>query len=172
MDELLVRTDIHLPQEEVYAFLLDFEGYAAYSEYLDEVRVDGDGGAGTRYAIALSWWRINYTAHTEVTDATPPSRINWSARTRAIDARGFWKIEPLDQDQDHPTSRVTLVIRYDPDSADASVVKLPAFVSVSWVIDRVRPLLRREAERVVERIVADLEGEPRSIDLDIETRHT
>ncbi len=29
---------------------------------------DGDGASGTRYALHFSWWKLTYTAHSEVTD--------------------------------------------------------------------------------------------------------
>ncbi len=168
MDEVIVRTDVYVPPAVVFEFLRDFRGYARYSSHLKRVEQDGDGGPGTRYTIELFWWRITYTAETEVTAIDEHSRIEWAARSRAMDATGAWLVEPLDDAETR--SRVTLSIRYDPASADASVVPLPPFISVGWVIDRVRPLLEREAEAVVERIVEDLEGEPRSVDLRVETR--
>ena len=38
---------------------------------------------------------------------------------------------------------------------------------MSWVIGKVKPLIQEEAERVVRRIVADIEGEDREVDLEI-----
>lgn len=66
-------------------------------------------------------------------------------------------------------SRVGLFVEYDPDSVGSGVVDLPRFVSFDAILDRVKPLVVEEAERVVERIVTDLEGEPRPVDLDIDT---
>jgi hypothetical protein len=59
-------------------------------------------------------------------------------------------------------------VAYDPGSANESRVSLPRFVSLGWVADRIRPAITSEAETVVERVVADLEGEHRSVDLTVE----
>lgn len=172
MDEVVVRTDINVPPAEAFAFLRDFPGYAAYSEYLERVDQHGDGGEGTVYELEAVWWRLRYTARTEVTKIDAPERIEWRVE-EAITAEGSWDVSPIERDGSaEPASRVTLRMRYDPDTADAGVVKLPRFVSLSWVIERVRPLVEQEAEATVERVVADLEGEARPVDLEIETRHT
>ena len=63
---------------------------------------------------------------------------------------------------------MTLVVEYAPDSADEGLLDLPRFVSLGWVVDRVTPKVRAEAERVVRRIVADLEGERREVEVEIE----
>ena len=64
---------------------------------------------------------------------------------------------------------MTFVVEYAPDSADEGLLDLPRFVSLGWVVDRVTPKVRAEAERVVRRIVADLEGEWREVEVEIET---
>ena len=38
---------------------------------------------------------------------------------------------------------------------------------MSWVIEKIEPRLMREAERVVGRLIADIEGEPREVDLTV-----
>lgn len=164
MDEVIVETELAVPPDETFEFLLDFPGYVRYSEYLDHVTQRGDGGVGTRYELSLSWWRLSYTAHTEVTGIERPDRIDWRV-LRAVNAHGSWEIHPIDGG-----SRVRLRIRYDPDSADPSAIDIPRLVSLSWIIERVKPLVITEAEETVERIVADLEGEPRPVDLDITVR--
>lgn len=169
MDQVEVSTLVHLPPAEVYDFLVDFPRYANYSEYLEEVRSDGDGSPGTRYALRFSWWKVTYTAHTEVTGADPPTRIDWRV-TADIDASGYWAVEevPDEAPPDAETaSRVRLHVEFDPGSASVGDVGLPSFVSLSWLVERVVPLVQEEAERVVERIVADIEGEPRPVDLTI-----
>lgn len=170
MDEVLVRTAIEVPPGEAFAFLRDFPGYADYSEHLRRVERRGDSGAGTVYEVEAVWWKLAYTARTEVTAIEEPSRIEWRVLD-PLDAAGAWEIDPFERGGE-PASRVTLRIRYDASSADAGVVGLPRFVSVGWVVDRVRPIVTREAEATVERIVADLEGEPRPVDLEIETRQS
>jgi hypothetical protein len=91
--------------------------------------------------------------------------------TKDLTARGEWTVESVDDPPDgvEEASRVGLVVRFDPDSADAGTIDLPRFVSLSWVVEKVKPRVQSEAERVVERIVADLEGESRDVDLKIET---
>lgn len=169
MDEVELSTVIYLPPEEVYDFLIDFPRYANYSKYLMEVRQHGDGSPGTEYDLRVEWWKLSYTARSEVTEVDPPTRIDWRI-VKDIHARGHWRIEEVPEeapDGEETASRVYLHVGFDPDSASPSMVDLPAFVSLGWVIDKVKPKVEEEAERIVERIVADLEGEPREVELEI-----
>lgn len=163
MQRLEVATDVYVDRETVFEFLQSFPLYANYSEYLDSVTTHGDGGPGTEYDLDLSWWRLSYTARSRVTAIDPPERIDWEL-VGGLAARGAWLIEPLDGDDG---SRVRLVVDYDTDSADASTLDLPRLLSADVIVDRVKPLFREEAVRVVERVVADLEGEPRSVELEV-----
>lgn len=170
-----MRTVAYASPEEVYAFLLDFPGYARYSKYLTDVRRrGGNTGVGTQYALRFAWWKLSYTAHSAVVDVDPPIRIDWRI-TEDIDANGSWHIEPrasLPADApDDATAAcdVSLAVAFDPDSADPNALNLPRLVSFGWVLDRAIPLIREEAERVVERAVADLEGRSRPVELHIET---
>ncbi|WP_138005848.1 type II toxin-antitoxin system RatA family toxin [Halalkalirubrum salinum] len=175
MDELTVSTIVFAPPERIYELLIDFPRYDRYTEYLERVRrMEGDGGPGTRYALRFSWWKITYTAHSQVTDVEPPGRIDWRI-TKDIDANGCWRIEPLDSvPEDAPAgtetaTRVSLEVNFDPHSADADSLDLPRFVNVGWVVEKATPLIRQEAERVFERAIADIEGQRRSIDLEVQT---
>ena len=171
-DELELTTTIHAPPDEVFALLQDVEGYEAYSEYVDGVARDGDGSRGTVYAITLSWWKLTYTLRAEVTDLDPPERLGWRL-VEDLDARGAWRLEPVevdDPDVEHATA-VTLTARYHPDSADDDALSLPRFVPMDAVVDRARPVVEREVQRVLGRVVADLEGEPREADVTIRIRH-
>ena len=185
----MVSTEVYADPEDVYAFLLDFPQYANYSEYLREVRtVTGDGGPGTRYALTFAWWKITYTARSEVTGVEPPERIDWEI-TKDIDAGGCWRITApekaagdddadetgdddadaagdADADDDAPCE-VALEVHFDPGSASSDALDLPRLVSFDWVLKKAIPLIRDEAERVVERAVQDLEGSSRDIDLDV-----
>ncbi len=170
MDTVAVSTVVRLPPEEIYEFLVDFPRYARYSEYLRSVEQRGDGTPGTEYDLTFAWWKLSYTARSEVTDADPPTELCWRV-TKDVDARGEWTVEPL---ADPPAgvdaaSEVTLVVRFDPDSAEDGMLDLPRFVSLSWVVEKVKPKIQSEAERVVERIVADLEGQRRDVDLEVRT---
>ena len=169
VDEVEVSTVVYVPPEEVYEFLLDFPGYARYSEYLDRVAQDGDGSPGTNYDLVFSWWKLSYTARSEVTDVSPPTRIDWRI-VKDIDAEGYWAVEP---DPDgvpadvETASQVRFHVAFDPGSASANAVDLPRLVSMDWVIEKVKPLIRKEATKIVERVVEDLEGQDRDVDLEI-----
>ncbi|WP_459195013.1 SRPBCC family protein [Halosimplex sp. J119] len=171
MDEVEVSTVVYVAPEEMYDFIADFPRYADYSEYLKEVRADGDGSPGTRYAMHFSWWKLNYTAHAEVVATDPPSRLDWRV-TKNIDADGRWSVEEVSDPRPpevETASRVSLRIEYDSDSVNAGSIDLPRFISLSRVVEKVKPLIRKEATRVVERIVADVEGEPRDVELTVHT---
>jgi len=165
--ELEVGTDIHLPPEDVFAFLLDFPRYANYSEHLDSVKSFGDGSVGTDYALTFTWWKVRYTVRSRVTEIVEPERIAFDV-VRGLTADGEWLVEPADGGE---SSHVRFLARYDSGTVASDRVSLPSFVSVGWVVDRVMPVITDEAERVVERVVADLEGDPRQVDLDV-TRRT
>ncbi|WP_123537156.1 SRPBCC family protein [Halosimplex salinum] len=172
MDEVEVSTVVYVSPAEAYDFLVDFPRYADYSKYLKEVRRDGDGSAGTRYALQFSWWKLSYTAHTEVVDTERPNRIDWRV-TEDIDADGYWNVTEVPDEappEAETASEVSLRIEYDPGSVSAGSIDLPRFISLSRVIDKVKPLIQNEAERVVERIVTDLEGTHREVELTIHTR--
>ncbi|MFB6119535.1 MAG: type II toxin-antitoxin system RatA family toxin [Halobacteriaceae archaeon] len=169
MDTVEVSTLVYLPPEDVFDFLVDFPRYADYSKHLRGVRQEGDGGPGTRYALRFSWWKVSYTAHTEVTGMDPPRTLSWRV-TRDLSAHGHWRVDP-DPEAAPPdretASRVSLTVNFDPESAGDGLLDLPRFVSMDWVLDRISGLIRAEGERVVERIVADLEGERRPVEVTV-----
>lgn len=172
MDAVDVSTVVYLPPEEIYEFLLDFPRYARYSEHLDEVRRHGgEGEPGTHYDITFSWWRLSYTARSQVTDVDPPNRIDWRL-VKDIDARGHWAVVPEPEsapNPETPATRVRLYVEFAPGSAEKGALGLPATVSLDWLVEKITPKITTEAERIVERIVADLEGQRRDVTLDIHT---
>lgn len=169
MDTVEVETTVYLPPEEVYDFLVDFPRYARYSKYLTEVRGDGDGGPGTEYELDFSWWKLSYTARSRVTDVDPPGRIEWRV-TKDVDAAGAWIVEPVDPPAGRErASRVLFRVEYRPGTVDGDDLPIPPLLSLDTVVEKVKPKVREEAERVVRRIVADLEGERRDVDLEIRT---
>lgn len=163
MNTVEVSTEVRVPPEEAYTFLADFPGYADYSAYLESVRQDGDGGPGTTYELRFAWWKLSHTIRSRVTATDPPNRLDWEVVGR-LDAEGRWEV-----DETEVGSVVTLVVTYDPGSARGAL-DLPPLVSLDWVVERVVDLVVEEGERVVERVVEDLEGERRPVDLEVETR--
>lgn len=171
MDTVEVSTVVYVPREEIYEFLLDFPGYARYSEYLREVRQRGDGSPGTEYALTFAWWKVTYTARAAVVDVDPPTQIDWEL-VDDLDARGNWSVEHVPEetpDDEETANRVTFEVEFDLGSAGPGLLDLPRFISLGRVVEKAKPLVKEEAERVVERIVADLEGERRPVELDIRT---
>lgn len=169
MDTVEVSTVVYVPPAEVYDFLVDFPSYANYSKHLREVTADGDGTEGTRYDLTFAWWKLSYTARSEVTALSPPERIDWQL-VRHIDAHGTWEIQeaPAETpDEKEHASRVTFAVDFSPESANKDAIDLPRFVSMGWLVDKVKPKIKAEAERVVTRVVADLEGEPRDVELEV-----
>ena len=172
VDHLELSTVVYVPPEEAYEFLLDFPGYANYSEHLTRVTHDGDGGSGTEYDIRLKWWKIQYVVRSEVTELDRPNRIDWKI-IKDIHAHGSWRVEEVPEEAPEgkeTASRVRLSIHFDADSASSGMLDLPMFVSLGWVVDKAKPLVLSEAEKVVKRIVTDLEGQPRDVNLKIHSK--
>lgn len=174
MQSIAVSTVIRLPPDEVFEFIRDFPGYAKYSKYLRGVDMHGDGGTGTEYDLHFSWWKLSYTARSRVTEMDPPNTIYWKL-VKDIDAHGRWEVEPAEADvpDDAPGgSRVRLIVNYDPDSVSGRHFNLPRLVPLDYVVDRVMDFIVEEGERVVERIVVDLEGERRPVSLVVDQNYT
>lgn len=174
MERIDLGAVVYRSPEAAFDFLLDFPGYARYSEHLQGVDQLGPGGEGTQYRLHFSWWKLSYTVHSEVTAVERPERIEWRVR-RHVDASGWWLVEPASVPPDAPddveaAAEVRFVAEFDPTSVRTGAIGLPRFVPFGAVVDRVRPALVREAERVVERAVADLEGQRRDVDLVVHDR--
>ena len=111
----------------------------------------------------------SYTARSEIVDVDEPTSLEWRL-VKDLDARGEWRVEPEPEsapERAETASRVYFDAVYDPHSANEDAVSLPRFVSMGWVIDKIRPRLLSEAERVVTRLVADVEGESRPVQLEV-----
>lgn len=187
MPVLEAETTIHRPPEDVFDALCDLRRYEAYSDHLAEVVREGDGGVGTEYELQFEWWLVGYTVRSEVTGLERPERLDFEV-TEGIAAEGSWYVEskanptatdeaePKDGDgnangrQDNdggPVTRVRFVVDYHPETVAESAVRLPSLASLSWVVEKVAPLVEREAAGVVERVVQDLEGSDRAVELDV-----
>jgi hypothetical protein len=213
VDEVDISTVVRVPPGEAFEFLLDFPGYAAYTDHLEDVRRDGDGGVGTAYEFVLSYWVISYTARSRVTDIDPPNRIDWTLDD-AFDAQGAWFVEPVDAEEaaeavdvgdgtdadaaegdandaetevaeaersvdpdgectaegEAAASRIRLQATFDRESVTGSGMGIPRFISATSVFQKVAPVAKSEAEKILARIVADLEGEPRPIEVTVSER--
>jgi len=170
VDAVELQTVVYAPRAEMFDFLIDFTRYARYSKYLDGVEGFGDGREGTEYELTFSWWKLSYTARSRVTEIDPQTRIAWEL-TKDIDAHGYWKLDdatPPDGETDATT--VTFRAAFAPDSADTTAIPLPTLVSWDWVIEKAKPKIQSEAERVVRRAVKDIEGTSRPVELEITTR--
>lgn len=174
MERLAVETVVYRPAEEVYEFLADFPGYANYSEYLDRVdELDPDTDECARYALQFSWWKLEYTARSAVTETVENERIEWEL-LGDFDASGRWLVAERSLPADAPewaetATAVRFEVAYAPETAHSGLVDLPTLVSLDWVVEKVKPLIESEARTVVERAATDLEGRSRSVDLTVET---
>ena len=154
VNEIEVSRVVEQPPVAVFPVLWDFEGYPAYSTYLEAVnQVEVDGQQPT-YALQFAWWRLSYETRTRVLDLDPPHVIEWEV-TSDLDASGAWTVA----ESATAASRLTLRIQYDADSLTGGSVSLPFGVSLEWVREKVEPMIRREANRVLDRIATDLESE-------------
>ncbi|MFC6961452.1 SRPBCC family protein [Halocatena marina] len=77
METVEASTLVYLPPEEIYEFLVDFQQYGKYTKYVTNIDREGEDDAGAVYDITVSWWKIDYTARSKVTDVDPPNRIDW-----------------------------------------------------------------------------------------------
>lgn len=168
MAQIEVSAVLHRPPETVHDVLIDFSRYPRYSEYLRSVSTDGDGGVGTTYTLRFAWWKISYTVRSRVTHIERPERIAFEV-VEGIDAAGAWHIEPVPDagPTEEAGSRLRFAVEYDPSSIGGDV-DLPPLVSLDWVIEKAEPRIREEAERVMRRVAADVEGESRSIDVHVD----
>lgn len=168
MDILEVETVVYRPPDIVFEFLLDFVGYANYSDHLRQVERYGDGTPGTEYELTFTWWKLTYTARSRVTAIEYPHRIDWEL-LKDINAQGSWIV---DEHESHNATTVTFYVEFDAGESDidGQNINVPRFVSLSWVIARVKPLIQREATHIVREVIADLEGNPREVELTVRTK--
>ncbi|WP_137289606.1 SRPBCC family protein [Natronorubrum halophilum] len=169
MDRILLSTLAYRSPEEVFPYVRSFSDYPRYTDHLKEVRVHGDGGVGSVYDLRLAWWKLSYTARSKVTAISAPDSLEWQL-VNNLDARGEWRVEPEPEsapDGVETASRIYFEAVYDPHSADESALSLPRFVSLDWVVRKVEPKLLSEAESVVQRLVADIEGQRRDVELTV-----
>ncbi|MFB6117003.1 SRPBCC family protein [Halosegnis sp.] len=159
MDVLEASTRVAVAPSELFAFLQDPSGWASYSDHVEEVRRYGDGGPGTDYRITVSWWRFSYTVHERVTDVDPPERIDWRT-TDGVRATGSWRVESTESG-----SRLWLRIEVDPETLRGGT--LARVLPFEELIARLRPVVAREAETILTGMVADLEGEPRPVEIEL-----
>jgi len=175
VDTIVVSTVVYEEPEAIYEVLIDFPRYANYSDYLTGVDIlRGDGSVGTQYALNFAWWKLNYTAHSEVVDVEPPTQIDWRV-IKDINANGQWRVDRRESlsanapDDATVACDVSLRIDFDPNSADSDAVSLPRLVSMGWVLKKVIPLIKGEAEQVIQRAVTDVEGRQRDVEFTVQS---
>lgn len=166
MEQLEATATVHAPPPEVFELLADFPSYVEYTDYLEAVEATGSGDAGTEYTMHFAWWRVEYSVRSVVTDLDPPRRIEFEL-VEGLEAEGAWEIAAREAAPE--VSDIRFVIRYDPGTIGGDAVSLPSLISLGTVIDRAKPYLLSEAEGVLERIVEELEGEPRSVEVTLRT---
>lgn len=199
MHSLAVVTTLHAAPDAVFDVLADFESYPQYTEYLtaaSRLEAGDPDDVGALFGMRFSWWRITYTARSRVTAVERPARIEWEL-VGGPTATGVWRVEPVEPERESadghgddggaddrhadapddagdppptaPSSRVVCAIRYDPTSVSAGDLGLPRLVSLDWVVEKARPLVEEEAVGVLERVARDIEGEPRAVDVSVES---
>ncbi|MFW6383795.1 MAG: SRPBCC family protein [Halodesulfurarchaeum sp.] len=154
MNRIEVSQPIERAPEAVFEVVEAFSRYPAYSKYLDAVSQVGTRDDLPEYALSFSWWRLTYETRTRVLDRDPPRTLDWEVATD-VDASGTWTVEPLGPDR----ARLRLEARYDLDSIGSTGVSLPFGFSVNWLKRNVDDLISSEADRVLARIAANLEGQ-------------
>ena len=169
MNRILLSTVAHRAPKEVFPYVVSFCDYPRYTEHLESVTKRETDGKKAVYDLRLAWWKLTYTARSAVIAVEEPRSLEWEL-IKDINARGEWRVEP--EPESAPpgvgtASRIYFEAVYDPHSADRDAISIPRFVSLDWVIAKVEPRLLREAERVVQRLVADIEGEPRDVELTV-----
>lgn len=172
MDRILLSTVAHRSPADVFPYVVSFADYPRYTEHLESVRKRREGdenGVGAVYDLRLTWWKLGYTARSEVVAVDDPHTLEWELR-KDIDARGTWRVEPEPEaapEGVETASRIYFEAVYDPHSADGNAISLPKFVSLDWVVEKVQPRLLEEARGVVRRLVADIEGDQRDVELTV-----
>ncbi|WP_330633464.1 SRPBCC family protein [Halocatena halophila] len=169
METVEASTLVYQSPEEIYDFLVDFQQYEDYSKYVTNIDRDGADDAGAVYDITCSWWKIDYTAEVTVTDVDAPSRIDWEV-SKDVDAHGHWEIEHVPEeapDDEDDACRVHCFVEFDLESADAKALNLPGIIPIDKVIDKVKPKAATFGRIVATRMVADLEGEQRELDITV-----
>lgn len=170
VERIAVSTVLHVPPEEAFDEVLNLPDYAHHADYLSSIDMAGDGEVGTTYTLHFAWWKVTFEVSSEVTAVEPPERIGFTL-TSGIDGHGEWRIQTEESPTPSSNSRssLTLDIRYDPSSVAESAIGLPFGISVAWIVRQVRPYLQNELQRIVEQVVADIEGTHRDVDLTIRT---
>ncbi|TQR22574.1 polyketide cyclase [Haloferax sp. wsp5] len=155
VDEVEVSTVVYVPPEEIYEFLVDFPRYADYSKHLRALAV-GRRVAGHAVRPVLFVVEAHLHRRSEVTDVSPPTRIDWRI-VKDIDADGYWAVEPDPDDfgggQTAPGAMHVASTRRRPQTARSAVPRSRSVTGFATV----KPLIRKEATDR-RRVVADLDG--------------
>jgi uncharacterized membrane protein len=98
MKQVETRVTTPRPQEEVYAYLADFNNQAEwrYDVISSELTSGEPGAVGTRYRQLVQQGRKQVTSDVEVTEAEPHRRVAFRTLEGPVTVSGVWKLEPED----------------------------------------------------------------------------
>lgn len=158
MKKAIIEGEAYAPVEDVYNFFMDFENYGKYSKYVEDVHVVEDGDH-PEWEIDFRWWIVRYAARSKLVDYEENEYIEWQV-TKDVDVHGMWRFEETEKG-----THVELELLYDPKGA--SKANPLNFFPTRRLIQMARPVVDRHVSRVLRRVAAEVEGEPRDIDYTI-----
>ncbi|MDY7081515.1 MAG: SRPBCC family protein [Halobacteria archaeon] len=158
MRKAVIEGEAYAPASDVYDFFMDFENYGDYSEYVDDVRLVRDGDHPI-WEIDFHWWILKYTAKSCLVDYEEDEYIEWKV-IKDVNVRGVWEFEETDDDDEK--TNISLRIWYDP--SDASKANPLRYMPTDELISLIKPVFSRHVDKVLRRVAAEIEGEPRDVD--------
>lgn len=161
MDYFEAHVHINAIPDQAYAYLLDPTRYLDRAKYLTLVATNESTGEGASYDLRFEWWFVERDIRVEVTATEPPRRIAFET-SPADSATATWTINTPD-DADTGSCEVRFSVKYDQQTVAA--VDPPSFIPIDTVIQEASALVKREFERIIRGIAADLEGQDRPIDI-------
>ncbi|MFB6086100.1 MAG: SRPBCC family protein [Halodesulfurarchaeum sp.] len=145
---------VKFPPVVVFEEVSDFEAYPAHTPHLESVSRAGDGDVGTEYELRVAALGLSADVRTRLTAVDPPREISWTL-LGDLTATGSIEITAI---ENRAGSRIDVWIDYDPESLDSNAISLPFGLSVEWVRSKAEALAKREMERVLDGLLADLEA--------------
>lgn len=153
MKRVELAIDVYAPAGQIWAVLTDPEGFPAWIQGLQTVRLltEGDYAVGTRYHVTAGSETSSVEWTVEITGLDPEKRIEFSYYGD-VEGRGGWLLEPLD---DADGYWVTSFDEFAPPGG--WLVKL---LSRFWVDNAARAARRESLEQLKSLIEADTVQDP------------